>query len=49
VLNACLAKGLLVNRVKPNAIRLIPPLVIGKKEADEALAILDDVLSGIKG
>ena len=47
VLNGCLAKGLLVNRVKPNAIRLIPPLIISEKEADRAIDILDAVFSGI--
>ncbi len=44
---ACLEKGLLVNRVKPNAIRLIPPLIIGNKEVDEALDILDKALSSV--
>jgi predicted acetylornithine/succinylornithine family transaminase len=47
VVAACIEKGLLVNRLKPNAIRLIPPLVIGNKEADEAIGILDGVFSGI--
>lgn len=47
VVNACIEKGLLVNRLKPNAIRLIPPLVIGNKEVDEAIGILDKVFSGI--
>jgi len=45
VLMACLERGLLVNRVKPNAIRLIPPLIIGNKEVDEALGILDKALA----
>ena len=47
VLMACLDRGLLVNRVKPNAIRLIPPLIIGNAEVDQALGILDKALSGI--
>jgi acetylornithine/N-succinyldiaminopimelate aminotransferase len=47
VLMACLARGLLVNRVKPNAIRLIPPLTIGNKEVDKALDILDKALSSV--
>jgi acetylornithine/N-succinyldiaminopimelate aminotransferase len=46
---ACLDRGLLVNRVKPNALRLMPPLIIGKEEADEALNILDDVLVAVVG
>jgi len=44
---ACLDRGLLVNRVKPNALRFMPPLIIGNSEVDEALGILDGVLSGI--
>jgi len=47
VLMSCLEKGLLVNKVKANAIRLMPPLIIGNKEVDEAADILDKVFSGI--
>jgi acetylornithine/N-succinyldiaminopimelate aminotransferase len=46
VITACIEKGLLVNRLKLNAIRLVPPLIITRKDADEALAILDEVFSG---
>ena len=46
VLTACLERGLLVNKVKPNAIRFMPPLIISKKEVDEALGILDKSLGG---
>ena len=46
-LNACLERGLLVNRVKPNALRFIPPLIIGEREVDEAIDILDNALSSI--
>ncbi len=45
LLTACLERGLLVNRVKPNALRLMPPLTIGNDEVDEALGILDEALS----
>ena len=44
---ACLQRGLLVNQVKPNALRFMPPLIIGNEEVDEALAILDSALAGI--
>jgi len=44
---ACLARGLLVNRLKPNALRFIPPLIIGAEEVDEALGILDSALSSV--
>ena len=45
---ACLDGGLLVNRVKPNALRFMPPLTIGNQEVDQALGILDKVLSSVK-
>ncbi|MBM3166575.1 MAG: aspartate aminotransferase family protein [Chloroflexi bacterium] len=41
----CLKEGLLVNPVKPNAIRFMPPLVITEKEVDEALDILKTVFN----
>ncbi|MFC1984395.1 aspartate aminotransferase family protein [Chloroflexota bacterium] len=47
VLMACLAGGLLVNRLKPNALRFMPPLIIGNEEVDAALGILDRALSSI--
>ena len=47
VLMACLDKGLLVNRLKPNTLRFMPPLIIGNNEVDEAVGILDTVLSKI--
>jgi acetylornithine/N-succinyldiaminopimelate aminotransferase len=47
VLAACLEKGLLVNAVKPDAIRLMPPLVIGRREVDLAVEKLDAAMSGM--
>ena len=38
VMLGCVEKGLLVNKLKPNAIRLIPPLIITKKDVDERWA-----------
>ena len=49
LLMTCLDKGLLVNQVKPNAIRLMPPLIIGYAEVDRAIGILDEALTGIVG
>lgn len=48
VLTACLERGLLVNKLKPNALRFIPPLIISNKEIDEAMDILDKALASIK-
>ena len=47
VLGACLENGLLVNRLKPSALRFMPPLIIGHDEVDEAINILDRVLAAI--
>jgi acetylornithine/N-succinyldiaminopimelate aminotransferase len=48
VLTTCLQTGVLVNRVKPNAIRLMPALNITDGEMDEGLARLDKALATIK-
>ncbi len=48
VLTGCLENGLLVNAVKPNAVRLMPPLIITNKDVDEAVGILRTVLAGRK-
>ena len=47
LLSACLENGMLVNRVRPNALRFMPPLIIGNGEVDEATGILDKVLAGV--
>jgi predicted acetylornithine/succinylornithine family transaminase len=44
---ACLERGLLVNKLKPNALRFMPPLIIGSKEVDEAMSILDKALIAV--
>jgi acetylornithine/N-succinyldiaminopimelate aminotransferase len=45
VLYGCLAKGLLINMIKPNVLRIIPPLIIEKPDIDKGMKILDEVLS----
>ena len=46
---AALARGLLVNAVRPDAVRVAPPLLVSEDEIDAALAILagavDDVFA----
>ncbi|MCL0059120.1 aspartate aminotransferase family protein [Dehalococcoidia bacterium] len=44
VIEACIERGLLLNPVKPNAVRFMPPLITRKKEVDEAMGILKDAL-----
>jgi len=41
---ACLERGLIVNKVKPDVIRFIPPLIVKEKEIDTALNVLSKVL-----
>jgi acetylornithine/N-succinyldiaminopimelate aminotransferase len=48
VMLACLKEGLWTNRVQPNTIRMMPSLIIGNSEVDEAVKILDKVLAGVK-
>jgi 4-aminobutyrate aminotransferase-like enzyme len=45
IVEDCLKAGLLINCTAHKVLRFIPPLVIGKKEIAEGLAILEDVLA----
>ena len=45
VVAACLDKGLLINKVKSDAIRFMPPLIITEKEVDIAINILRNILT----
>ena len=44
VVLACLERGLILNKVKPDVIRFIPPLIVKEKEIDRALDVLGRVL-----
>ena len=44
VVLACLERGIIVNKVKPDVIRFIPPLIVTEKEIDRALDVLGKVL-----
>ena len=48
IMAACVENGMMVNNVKPNAVRIMPPLTISNKEIDEALRIFDKVFAGVK-
>jgi predicted acetylornithine/succinylornithine family transaminase len=45
VSRACLDAGLIVNPVLPTALRFAPPLTVSDEEIDQAIAILDKVLT----
>ena len=40
----CLEAGLLLNAVRPNMLRFMPPLNVTRDEIDEAVAIVDKAL-----
>ena len=44
----CSEQGLLVNNVKPTALRFIPPLTVSEEEIDAALEIVDRVLGRLE-
>ena len=44
ITNAALAAGLIVNNVRPNAVRIVPPLTVTEEELEEGLAILEHVI-----
>jgi acetylornithine/N-succinyldiaminopimelate aminotransferase len=47
VSSAALSHALLVNAVRPDAVRVAPPLLVTDDEIDAALAILADVMTGV--
>jgi acetylornithine aminotransferase/acetylornithine/N-succinyldiaminopimelate aminotransferase len=46
---ACLDMGLLVNSVKPNLLRFIPPLIVQPADINKALSILQKAIHKIAG
>jgi len=46
-LSGALERGLLVNAVRPDAVRLAPPLLVRDEELDRALEVLADVLGAL--
>jgi acetylornithine aminotransferase len=45
---ACLEAGLLVNAVRPDALRFSPSLLVGNEQIDAALAIVAAALEGLQ-
>jgi 4-aminobutyrate aminotransferase-like enzyme len=44
ITNEALASGLLVNNVRPNAVRIVPPLTISEEDLEQGLAIIEHVI-----
>ncbi|MGH2397600.1 MAG: aminotransferase class III-fold pyridoxal phosphate-dependent enzyme, partial [bacterium] len=47
VVDAARERGLLLNAVQPNTLRLVPPLVITRQDVDEAVRILAESLASV--
>ena len=45
IVAGCLARGLLINCTADRVLRFLPPLITGREEVDEGLAILDEALA----
>jgi predicted acetylornithine/succinylornithine family transaminase len=43
----CLQNGLIVNNVRPNAVRLAPPLTVENHEVDKALQIIENAVAKV--
>jgi len=48
VIRRCFEKGLLILGCGASVVRLMPPLILTRRQADEAVAILDDVLTEVE-
>jgi len=44
IVDKCIEKGLLLNNATENVLRFLPPLIITKKDVDDAIKILKEVL-----
>lgn len=49
IVRACIQEGLLLNPVKPTAIRFMPPLNISKADVDEAMDKLERAIAQVVG
>jgi predicted acetylornithine/succinylornithine family transaminase len=49
IVQRCLDRGLVLNNVRPDAVRLCPPLIVSREELDEGLSTLEGVLSAMEG
>ncbi len=44
ITDSALANGLIVNNVRPNAVRVVPPLTVTDEELEQGLAVLEHVI-----
>lgn len=48
VVSECLNRGVLINCVKENVLRFLPPLIVTKEEIDKVVSLLEEVFKGIE-
>ena len=48
VVGNCNAEGLLTNPLRPNAVRLMPPLTVSKEEIEQAMEKLDAAIGAVR-
>jgi acetylornithine aminotransferase len=48
IVKRALSRGLLLNCAQEKVLRFVPPLIVGKKEVDEMLAIFEGILEELK-
>jgi acetylornithine/N-succinyldiaminopimelate aminotransferase len=47
IFQGCLNKGLLVNCTQGNILRIMPPMIVNKREINNAVKILSEVITGL--
>ena len=47
LVGACRERGLLLNNVRPNALRFMPPLTVSEDEIDRAVEIVEESLTAV--
>ena len=47
IVRACAERGILINCVRGNVLRFIPPLIVVEKEIDQLIDVLAEVLERV--
>ncbi|MGZ4839886.1 MAG: hypothetical protein ACXVZR_15155, partial [Terriglobales bacterium] len=48
VVDACLARGLVINCTHDTVLRFLPPFIITEKQVDEGVKLLDQALTEVE-
>ncbi|MFL2640171.1 MAG: aspartate aminotransferase family protein [Dehalococcoidia bacterium] len=47
VMQECLSRGLLINRVRPDTVRLMPPLIVSDEDIDKGIEIISEAIQAV--